>query len=331
MKKYAIFCAIFCVTLITFASANAKVERTFEFGPADFHVEAFQTKSINKSFLQADIQKLDFRGIAPVRDILYDEADYEPNDWDGYTWPPSPWDGLIGTLPAGETAILNGALDSIDFHGWYVGDSDLFGFGLPHEGILDILVEFSPDCNEENIYNVWFIGEADDGGAYILDMNFPYPSPTPCTCPFEGSYAIDPYGEFDEGIYFINQFYVLIGGADGIPPTYTITWRFTPCDDLDGDGYYDEVCGGIDCDDQDPFVYPCALEIPGNGIDEDCSGADRVLVGDRSARSSPMMIRRRRFRTWARWPLATASISRGPTARPGTTTGIRWTSPKGRA
>ena len=287
MKKYSILCAVFCATLITFAGANAAVQMAFEQGPAELTVQALQAKGISKSFLQADIQKLDFRGIAPVRDVLYDEADYEPNDWDGAVWPPSPWGGLLGALPAGETAILNGALDSIDFDGWYAGDDDLFGFGLPDEGIMDMSVAFSPDCGEENIYNVWFLGEADDGQIYILDMNFPYPSVAPVTCPFEGSYAIDPYGEVMDGVYFINQFYVYIGGVEGALPSYTVTWLFTPCDDLDGDDYYDETCGGSDCDDEDPFVHPCALEIAGSGFDEDCSGADRVLVGDQVSEIEP--------------------------------------------
>jgi len=43
--------------------------------------------------------------------------------------------------------------------------------------------------------------------------------------------------------------------------------------DIDGDGYA-SVLGGGDCDDWDPAVHPGAIDIPNNGIDEDCSGED---------------------------------------------------------
>lgn len=43
--------------------------------------------------------------------------------------------------------------------------------------------------------------------------------------------------------------------------------------DRDKDGASSRFGGG-DCDDRDPHVNPEALDVPGNGIDEDCSGAD---------------------------------------------------------
>jgi hypothetical protein len=43
--------------------------------------------------------------------------------------------------------------------------------------------------------------------------------------------------------------------------------------DGDGDGFAG-IYGGADCDDSAADVHPMAREIPGNGIDDDCSGGD---------------------------------------------------------
>ena len=44
-----------------------------------------------------------------------------------------------------------------------------------------------------------------------------------------------------------------------------------PCRDMDADSYEDALCGGVDCDDEDPDVHPGAAEVC-NGIDDDCDG-----------------------------------------------------------
>jgi len=47
--------------------------------------------------------------------------------------------------------------------------------------------------------------------------------------------------------------------------------------DRDGDGV-SAAFGGGDCDDRDPRRWPGALDVPGNGVDEDCTGVDAQPV-----------------------------------------------------
>lgn len=57
--------------------------------------------------------------------------------------------------------------------------------------------------------------------------------------------------------------------ACGVPPT---------CTDSDGDGYSAEGgdCGAADCNDADAAINPGACDIKADGIDQDCSGKDRL-------------------------------------------------------
>jgi hypothetical protein len=56
-----------------------------------------------------------------------------------------------------------------------------------------------------------------------------------------------------------------------------VIWRVA---DRDGDGYAASWAGGADCDDDDPHRNPGQRDIIGNGIDENCTGADAVRRSD---------------------------------------------------
>jgi Ca2+-binding RTX toxin-like protein len=45
------------------------------------------------------------------------------------------------------------------------------------------------------------------------------------------------------------------------------------------DSDHDGVDARTDCDDANPSIHPGAADVPGNGVDEDCSGADAALAG----------------------------------------------------
>ena len=65
---------------------------------------------------------------------------------------------------------------------------------------------------------------------------------------------------------------VQFGDSTTLPDVSTLCQRA----DRDGDGSIGPDFDGPDCDDDNPARFPGAFDIPGNGVDEDCSGADTI-------------------------------------------------------
>ena len=80
-----------------------------------------------------------------------------------------------------------------------------------------------------------------------------------------------------------------LGRYEGVLPVlYTQTVVLSPIFDQfrsildrDGDGYASRMCStDCDCNDEDPAIFPAAIDVPDNGLDEDCSGSDLTVPAD---------------------------------------------------
>jgi hypothetical protein len=107
----------------------------------------------------------------------------------------------------------------------------------------------------------------------------------------------DDYGAFGGGTPNCN-------GRYGSPPSYNGVWGSPPASPLPApaptDGDRDGVSPPVDCDDTNSRVFPGAPEIPSDGIDQDCNGADaagrlsaNVSHSWRFSRSSTRLVRLR--------------------------------------
>lgn len=75
---------------------------------------------------------------------------------------------------------------------------------------------------------------------------------------------------------------LVIGGAFSGQATRKIVGGGSSggCFDRDGDGYYKNTgCGtSVDCNDNDPRIYPGAVDICQDGIDQNCDGHDQACT-----------------------------------------------------
>ncbi len=113
----------------------------------------------------------------------------------------------------------------------------------------------------------------------VLTLKFPNPDPSNPDC---ANFDIDAEATLNKSLTIMilwaeGTFCGTGGGGYGVA-TGTLTKQ--PCTDVDGDGYYAEIgCGtAVDCDNTDAFVYPGAIEICDDGIDQNCDGHDETRI-----------------------------------------------------
>lgn len=95
------------------------------------------------------------------------------------------------------------------------------------------------------------------------------------------------------------------GNTDATPATWS--WEVLSAD-ADHDGFY--VAGSPpDCNDNSPAIHPGAYDIPGDGIDQDCSGADAVSVSANTGSSGANTGSSSGADAVALWPELTSGFS----------------------
>lgn len=125
----------------------------------------------------------------------------------------------------------------------------------------------------------------------IINLNLTINNATTSTLniTYCGSYTLNNQTYSASGTY--TQLTQNIAGCDStITLNLSIVGSLTYYQDADGDGYGNAAvsqtgCSAIvgyvtnsdDCDDNNNAIYPGAVDVPGNGIDEDCSGMDAPL------------------------------------------------------
>jgi cysteine-rich repeat protein len=190
------------------------------------------------------------------------------------------WDFGDGTLSAGATANHTYA----DAGKYTIRLSVIDNGGLSSSSHTTAEVSYTQQNNPPI---------ADSGGPYLGVANE--------EIIFDGSGSSDPDGvivsyewDFGDGnaatgvtaahTYSVPATYqvsLTVTDDGGLASTNTINVTVISCIDNDSDGYFigDRSCGSIDCNDENASINPGAIEICGNGVDENCDGSDAPCGG----------------------------------------------------
>ncbi|MFN0214344.1 MAG: SBBP repeat-containing protein [Saprospiraceae bacterium] len=162
-----------------------------------------------------------------------------------------------GNFPAEQVLILDTLAESLDLSSLKViGTSHPCTWRLINERVLEFL--FANIALPDSISN--------ESGSHGF-----------------AAFAIQPRSELVQGDSIHNRVAIYFDFNAPVLTNHAIT---AVDRDQDGDGFF----SAQDCDDLAPLVYPNALDIPGNGIDENCDGLDAVVATGEASLPLPLFL-----------------------------------------
>ncbi|MFZ5481348.1 MAG: FG-GAP repeat domain-containing protein [Myxococcota bacterium] len=193
------------------------------------------------------VGEVDARGAGPHSLLVRDYEQVRLFEFDGSRFPDTP--EMIWQEPEGADYLADVTAGDVD------GDGD-------DEVILGV---HAWDAGGYGEVLVW------EGRPAGPDSERPFLAMAPPSTGYTQVEALDGRGDLDGD----GRDDVLVGTRSVL----AVNLGCTP-GDADGDGSLDAACWGDDCDDADARVFVGAVDLPGDGVDQDCDGEDPVATPD---------------------------------------------------
>ncbi len=176
------------------------------------------------------------------------------------------------TVVGNDAAKDGGGFYLYGVHGAFT--NNLVAFSQDGDGMV---VDDSDSATSSTFtYNDWYSNAADDASGYVTTADLATMAGNLFVDPDLYDYTLD--GDCTNDVLLPNGTSPLIDGGDPsiLDPDGSVSdigaygGPGSEIEDDDGDGY----ASAIDCDDTDATINPGAAEVVGDGIDQDCDGAD---------------------------------------------------------